>query len=92
MDTVRELLMSYKALGCNMSLKVYFLMLHMNFFPANMSRVSDEHGEGFHQDISIMKKRYKGKRPPKMLRDVCWMLKRNVPDVDYNRGSRVKHF
>jgi hypothetical protein len=92
MDIVRELLQSYEALGCNMSLKVHFLMSHMDFFPADMGSVSDEHGERFHQDISVMEKRYKGKWSPAMLADFCWMLQRDVPDVAYKRASRAKHF
>jgi hypothetical protein len=39
----------------------------MDFFPDNMGSVSDEHGERFHQDISVMEKRYKGKWSAAML-------------------------
>ncbi|UYV68846.1 hypothetical protein LAZ67_6001252 [Cordylochernes scorpioides] len=56
-DIVNDLLLSYKALGCNMSLKIHFLHSHLDFFPDNLGAVSDEHGERFHQDIS-MEKRY----------------------------------
>ena len=92
MDIVEELLQSYEALGCKMSLKVHFLMSHMDFFPENMGSVSDEHGERFHQDISVMEKRYKGKWSAAMLADFCWMLQRDAPDVVYKRASRAKHF
>ncbi|UYV62698.1 hypothetical protein LAZ67_2001609 [Cordylochernes scorpioides] len=57
-DIVNDLLLSYKALGCNMSLKIYFLHSHLDFFPDNHGAVSDEHGERFHQAISSMEKRY----------------------------------
>ncbi|UYV76875.1 LAMA2 [Cordylochernes scorpioides] len=57
-DKVNNLLLSYKALGCNMSLKIHFLHSHLDFFPENLGAVSDEHGERFHQDISSMEKRY----------------------------------
>ncbi|UYV79592.1 hypothetical protein LAZ67_17003185 [Cordylochernes scorpioides] len=57
-DIVNDLLLSYKALGCNMSLKIHFLHSHLDFFPDNLGAVSDEHGERFNQDISIMEKRY----------------------------------
>ena len=33
---VTNLLMSYKALGCNMSLKIHFLHSHLDFFPLNL--------------------------------------------------------
>ncbi|UYV68033.1 hypothetical protein LAZ67_5002872 [Cordylochernes scorpioides] len=60
-DIVNDLLLSYKALGCNMSLKIHFLHSHLDFFPDNLGAVSDEHGERFHQDISSMEKRYQGR-------------------------------
>jgi len=50
-DVVQDLLTSYKAMGCNMSLKISFLESHLDFFPENFDEVSDEHGERFHQDI-----------------------------------------
>ncbi|UYV79876.1 hypothetical protein LAZ67_18000954 [Cordylochernes scorpioides] len=62
-DIVNDLLLSYKALGCNMSLNIHFLHSHLDFFPDNLGAVSDEHGERFHQDISSMEKRYQGGAP-----------------------------
>jgi len=51
-DVVRELLTSYKAMGCNMSLKIYFFGVPLGFFfSENLGEVSDEHGEKFHQEI-----------------------------------------
>jgi hypothetical protein len=91
-DLVHQLLHSYKALGCNMSLKLHFLMSHLDFFPENMGSVSDEHGERFHQDIAVMEKRYKGKWSPTMLADYCWTLQREAPDVPYKRAATHKHF
>ncbi|KAK4872941.1 hypothetical protein RN001_014970 [Aquatica leii] len=43
---VEELLLAYKDIGCNMSLKVHFLHSHLDFFPENLGAVSDEHGNG----------------------------------------------
>ncbi|UYV81545.1 hypothetical protein LAZ67_20001494 [Cordylochernes scorpioides] len=80
-DIVNDLLLSYKALGCNMSLKIQFLHSHLDFFPDNLGAVSDEHGERFHQDISSMEKRYQGKWSPAMLADYCWTLKRDLPQA-----------
>ncbi|UYV64531.1 hypothetical protein LAZ67_3001114 [Cordylochernes scorpioides] len=42
-DIVNDLLLSYKALGCNVSLKIHFLHSHLDFFPDNLGAVSDEH-------------------------------------------------
>jgi len=30
------------------------------FFPDNIGEVSDDHGEGFHQDIMVIEKQYEG--------------------------------
>ncbi|UYV79822.1 hypothetical protein LAZ67_18000797 [Cordylochernes scorpioides] len=86
-DIVNDLLLSYKALGCNMSLKIHFLHSHLDFFPDNLGAVSDEHGERFHQAISSMEKRYQGKWSPAMLADDCWALKRDLPQAKYRRKS-----
>jgi hypothetical protein len=40
-DMVADLVQSYKAIGCNMSLKVHFLDFHSDFFPENLGAVSD---------------------------------------------------
>jgi len=58
---MQELLTTYKAMECNKILKIHFLESHLNFFPENLGKVSDEHGERFHQGIMTMEKRYQGK-------------------------------
>jgi len=84
---VQDLLASYKAMGCNESLKIHFLESRLDFFPENLGEVSDEHGERFHQDIMTTKKRYQGKWTSSMLADYCWTLKMDVPDAKYRRKS-----
>lgn len=74
-----ELIFAYKALGCNMSLKIHFLESHLDFFPENLGAVSDEHGERFHQDIIHIEKRYSGKWSAAMLADFCWSIRRETP-------------
>jgi len=59
-DFVQDQLTSYKAMGCNMSLKIHFLESHLDFFPENLE-VSDEHCERFHKGIMAMEKQYQGK-------------------------------
>jgi len=83
---VQDLLTSYKAVGCNMNLKIHFLESHLNFFSENLGEVSDEHGERFHQDIVAMEKRYL-KWTSNILAEYCWTLKREVPDAKYRRKS-----
>ena len=91
-----NLLDRYKELGCNMSLKFIFYIPILTFFPSNCGDVSDEHGERFHQDISTMEKRYKGKWSSSLLADFCWNLQRDAPEVIYKRkslsNSTAKHF
>lgn len=91
-EHIAELLQNYRILGCNMSLKIHFLESHLDFFPDNLGAVSDEHGERFHQEISIMEKRYQGKWSPTMLADYCWTLKRDVPHAKYSRTSKTSTF
>jgi len=74
-DVVQDPLTSYKAMGCNMSLKIHFLESHSDFFPENLCEVSDNHGEGFYQDIMAMEKWYQGKWTSSMLADYCWTLR-----------------
>ena len=91
-DVVRDLLTSYKAVGCNMSLQIHFLESHLDFFPGNLGEVSDENGERFHQVIMAMEKQYQGKWTSSMLADYCWALKRDVPDAKYRRKSNASTF
>lgn len=91
-ELVDTLLKCYQKLGCNMSLKMHFLHSHLDFFPANLGAVSDEHGERFHQDISVMENRYQGKWSFSMLADYCWTLKRDVPEAQYSRKSYATTF
>ena len=85
-DIVTNLLESYKKLGCRMSLKVHFLQSHLDFFPANLGKMSDKQGERFHQDIAEMEKRYQGRWDPVMMGDFCWFLIRE----DNNPHKRKK--
>jgi hypothetical protein len=87
---VQDLLTSYKAMGCNMRLKIHFLESHLDFFQESLGEVSDEHGERFHQDI--MEKRYQGKWNSSMMAHYCWTLKMDVPDAKYWRMSYTSTF
>jgi len=91
-DVVQDLLTSYKAIGCNMSLKIHFLESYLDFFLENLSEVSDEHPERFHQDILAMEMRYQGKWTSSMFADYCWTLKRYVPEANYSRKSYASTF
>jgi len=60
-ELIEDMLSLYHKLGCNISLKIHMLHSHLDVFPDNCGMVSDEHGERFHQEISTMEKRYRGK-------------------------------
>lgn len=87
---VEELLSAYKAMGCNMSLKVHFLHSHLDFFPENLGAVSDEHGERFHQDIAKFERRFSGKWNASMLAEYCWFLGRETSTSGYKRKTSTK--
>ena len=84
------MLKSYERMGCRMSLKMHFLHSHLDFFPANLGAVSDEHGERFHQQISIMENRYQGNFNPNMMGDYCWFLQTETLS-SFKRQKKRKH-
>lgn len=85
---IKNLINSFEKLGCKMSLKVHFMHSHVEFFPFNFADISDEHGERFHQDISEMENRYKGKWSPAMLADFCWSLQRDQPEASHKKKHK----
>lgn len=91
-EVVQKLLESYKALGCNMSIKVHFLHSHLANFPENLGDVSDEQGERFHQDFKVMEERYQGRWDVNMMADYCWSIKRDSPQVEHSRKSYKRKF
>lgn len=91
-ELVESMLMAYQKFGCRMSLKMHFLHSHLDFFPANLGSVSDEHGERFHQDIAVMEVRYQGHFNPNMMGDYCWFLQRTETASHKRKSKCLKHF
>ena len=89
-EIVENLLQAYQRLGCRMSLKLYFLHAHLDFFPTNLGAVSDEHGKQFHQDIAWIESRYKGKFNASMMGDYCWFLRRDNDSFYIRSDKRPK--
>jgi len=77
---VDKMLISYREIGAKMSIKVHFLHSHLDRFPENCGDVSDEQGERFHQEITLMEERYQGRWDKRMMADYCWSLKRDTID------------
>lgn len=75
---VKDMINAYAAMKVNMSLKIHFLVDHLNFFPSNCGDCSDQQGERFHQDLATMEKRFNGKDPRNMLGEYCWSLCRET--------------
>ena len=75
-----------------MSLKVHFLEIHLDFFPVNLSKVSDEHRELLLQYIPTIARRYHGKWSRSMLADYCWTLRGGVPQAHYSGNSSTVTF
>ena len=89
---VEDLLAKFCALGCRMSIKMHYLHSHLDRFSDNMSDISDEHGERFHQQISKMEKRYVGNWSANMMGDYVWTLVRSG-NASYKRKARSSvHF
>lgn len=91
---VEQLLINYKEIGANMSLKIHFLHSHLDYFSElPLGEVSDEQGERFHQDIATFEQRYAEKISARMMGDYCWSLIRETNIIEYNRRSQnTKHF
>ncbi|KAJ4436765.1 hypothetical protein ANN_16897 [Periplaneta americana] len=85
---VTVLLQKYHQLGCNMSLKIHFLHSHLEFFPPSCGAFSDQHGERFHHNISVMEQRYQGRWNETMVADYCWSLHRDAPELTYKRQAK----
>jgi len=64
-----------------MSLKVYFLHSHLDFFPKKLW--GTEHSEHVRRDISAMGKRYDGKWSSSILADCYWIVTGDSPVLVY---------
>lgn len=71
-EIVDNMLMSFKRINVNVSLKIHFLQQHIDFFRDNLGKISDEHGERFHQQIRLIETRFQGKNVESMLAEFVW--------------------
>ena len=75
-----------------MSNKLHYLFSHLDYFPENLSDLSKEQGERFHQDIKMMEERYQGRWDAHMMSDYWWALIRDCIKQSYRRKSYKKTF
>lgn len=91
-ELVEEMLVRFKDLGCNMSLKLHYLNSHLHHFQHNLGDLSEEQGERFHQDIKTMENRYQGRWDSHMMADYCWGIMRDCPSQFHSRKSLKRQF
>ena len=87
---IQNMLKSCERMGCRMSLKMHFLHSHLDFFPANLGAVSDEHGKCFHQQTLIMENRYNCNFNPNLMEDYCWFLQTETSS-SFKQQKKRKH-
>ena len=75
-------------MGCRMSVKVHFLLLHLNSFPGNLDEISDEQAEQFRQEIMSMEYCYQVSWNGYMKPNYCWMLYHDATDIVYCRKRK----
>ncbi|GBN96993.1 hypothetical protein AVEN_58281-1 [Araneus ventricosus] len=88
-DLVGDMVKCFRVICCNTSLKLHVLDSHLNFFPQNLGTISDEHGERFHQDISMIEKRFSERWNRNMLTEYCWSVIRDTQSDAYKRKRFV---
>ena len=89
---IEELLKSFCQLGARASVKLYFLQLHLDYFPKNCGDLSEEKGECFHLDIRIMKECYPGQWDVNFLGEYCWCWKWDEVATEHKRKSLKRLF
>ena len=85
-----KIIKAFRRLGSKMTLKLHLLHSHLEFFPANLGAVSDEHSERFHQDIVVVETCYKRKSNANMVGDYCWFLQKQSETKYHRSAKRVK--
>lgn len=71
-ELIHNMMQSFKRLRINMSPKIHYLHQHLDFFRDNLGKISDEHGERFHQQIKKFEERFQGKKLENMLAEYVW--------------------
>ena len=83
-NLVDVMLQNLQALGARMSIKLHYLLSHVDYFPENLGDVSEEQGERFHHDITTMEDRYQGCWGSHMMADYCWSLIRDCTKQNHS--------
>ena len=86
------MLQNFQVLGGRMSIKLYYLFSHLDYFPENLGDVSEEQGERFHQDIRTIEERFQGRWDSHMMANYCWTLNRDCSEQSHSRKSYKRTF
>ena len=62
-------------------LKIYFLSIHLHYFPDNCGDKSERKGDRFHRDISTMEDRYRWNVTINILADYHWSLLKKIIEI-----------
>ena len=89
---VKNMLQNFQEQGCLISIKLYFLHSHLEYFPESLGDYSEGQGERFHQDIKEMEQHYQGRWDKHMMTDFCWLLKRDVAGKSRKRERNPQNF
>lgn len=89
-DLVGDMVKCFPVINCSVSLKLHFLDSHLDFFPQNLLIISNEHGEKFHQDISIFETCFSERWNGSMLAEYCWSVIRDIPTDAYKKKQPKK--
>ena len=75
-----------------MSIKLYYLFSHLDYFPENLGDVGEKQGETFHEDISTMQGRYQGRWDSHMMAGYSLALIRDCTEQSHSRKSNKRTF
>ena len=89
---VDRLLVAYREMGCLMSVKVHFLMCHLDFFPDNLGDFSDEHGERMHQVLRFFEINFKSNWDINMLCDYMWFTLKECDEPRPRNDNERRYF
>lgn len=68
-----------------MSVKLHYLLSHLEKFPDNLGDYSEEHRERFNQVMKIIEEKYQGHWNVHMMANYCWSIQRISSDQKHNR-------
>lgn len=92
-DIVKEMLDAFEDMNIHISLKIHFLLNHLDCFTENLGDTSDEHGEKFHQQLKKLEADFEGKNHEHMMGTYCWrLLRHDNPSYFKRKGSGSQQY